>query len=60
LVIVADPYGRIVAFLDWCPYFFFQVALLICTREDEWTPFQTHYFSGNLAAPGIEPVTLDL
>jgi hypothetical protein len=21
----------------------------------EWTPFQTHYFSENLVAPGIEP-----
>jgi hypothetical protein len=23
----------------------------------EWTPFQTHYFSENLVAPGIEPGT---
>jgi hypothetical protein len=23
--------------------------------EAEWTPFQTHYFSENLVAPGIEP-----
>jgi hypothetical protein len=24
-------------------------------HEAEWTPFQTHYFSENLVAPGIEP-----
>jgi hypothetical protein len=23
----------------------------------EWIPFQAHYFSGNLVAPGIEPGT---
>jgi hypothetical protein len=23
----------------------------------EWTPFQNHYFSENLVAPGIEPGT---
>jgi hypothetical protein len=26
-------------------------------HEDEWTRFQTHYFSENLVAPGIEPGT---
>jgi hypothetical protein len=26
----------------------------------EVTPFQTHYFSENLVAPGIEPGPLDL
>jgi hypothetical protein len=34
--------------------------LLNCTHEAEWTPFQTHYFSENLAVPGIEPEPLDL
>jgi hypothetical protein len=34
--------------------------LLICTHEAEWTPFQTHYLSQNLVAPGIEPGHLDL
>jgi hypothetical protein len=24
-------------------------------HEAEWAPFQTHYFSENLVAPGIEP-----
>jgi hypothetical protein len=28
--------------------------------EAEWTPFQTHYFSENLVAPGIEPGIVDL
>jgi hypothetical protein len=26
----------------------------------EWTPFQTHYFSENLVAPGIELGPVDL
>jgi hypothetical protein len=34
--------------------------LLECTHEAEWTPFQTHYFSENLVAPGIERGHLDL
>jgi hypothetical protein len=34
--------------------------LLNCTHEAEWTPFQTHYFSENLVAPGKEPGPLDL
>jgi hypothetical protein len=33
--------------------------LLSCTHEAEWTPFQTHYFSENVA-PGIDPGPLDL
>jgi hypothetical protein len=28
--------------------------LFIYPHEAKWTPFQTHYFSGNLVAPGIE------
>jgi hypothetical protein len=28
--------------------------LLNYPHEAEWTPFQTHYFSGDLVAPGIE------
>jgi hypothetical protein len=35
-------------------------ALLSCTLEAEWTPFQTHYFSENLVATAIEPEPLDL
>jgi hypothetical protein len=31
--------------------------LPIYPHEAEWTPFQTHYFSENLIAPGIEPGT---
>jgi hypothetical protein len=32
--------------------------LLNYLHEAEWTPFQTHYFSENLVAPGIEPLDL--
>jgi hypothetical protein len=59
VVSTTDPYGRILDFLDRSPYFLFQ-ADLNCTYEAEWTPFQTHYSSGNLVAPGIEPGPLDL
>jgi hypothetical protein len=31
--------------------------LLSYPHEAEWTPFQTQYFSENLAGPGIEPET---
>jgi hypothetical protein len=53
VVSVTDPYGSILAFLDRSHYFFFQLA-------PKLTPFQTHNFSENLVAPGIEPVPLDL
>jgi hypothetical protein len=59
VVITAESYGRNLRFLDQSCYFFFQIALN-CTHEAEWTPFQTHYFSGNLVVPGIEPEPLDL
>jgi hypothetical protein len=36
------------------------VHLLNCIREAKWTRFQTHYFSENLVAPGIQPGPLDL
>jgi hypothetical protein len=29
-------------------------------HEAEWTPFQAHYFSENVVAPGIELGPLDL
>jgi hypothetical protein len=59
---VTDPYVHILAFLDWSRYFFLQVApqLHSCTHEADWTPFQTHYFSENLVAPGNESEHLDL
>jgi hypothetical protein len=53
-VSVTDPLG----FLDRSRYFFKQ--LLNCIQEVEWTPFQIHYFSENVVAPGIEPGPLDL
>jgi hypothetical protein len=34
--------------------------LFSCTHEAEWTPLQTHCFSENLVAPGIEPGSLNL
>jgi hypothetical protein len=54
-----SPYGRILRFLDRSRYFFFQVAPQLYS-EAECTPFQTHYSSEDLVAPGIEPGPLDL
>jgi hypothetical protein len=42
--------------LDRSRYFPFKFFLSY-PHEAEWTPFQTHYFSENLVAPGIEPGT---
>jgi hypothetical protein len=59
VVTVTDLYARILGFLDRIRYFSIKY-LLSCTHEDEWTPFQTHYFSENLVVPGNEPGTPDL
>jgi hypothetical protein len=65
VVSVADPYGRIRAFLDRNRYFSIKY-LLSCTHEAEWTPFQTRYCfpffppPENLVVPGIEPGPPDL
>jgi hypothetical protein len=59
MVSVTDPHGRILVFLDRSRYFYFQVAPRLY-YEVEWTPFQTHYFSENLAAPEIEHIPVDL
>jgi hypothetical protein len=58
VVSVADPYGRILGFIDRSRYFSIKL-LLSCTHEAEWTPFQTHYFFF-FVVPGIEPGPPDL
>jgi hypothetical protein len=42
------------SFLDRSRYLSFK-KLLIYAHEAEWTPFQTHCYSENVVAPGIEP-----
>jgi hypothetical protein len=54
VVSVTDPYGRILGFLDWSRYFFFQVAPQLYSRGS------VDPVPENLAAPGIEPGPLDL
>jgi hypothetical protein len=49
VVIVTDPYGRNLGFLDRSRYFVFQVAPQLYSRGSE-----------NLVEPGIEPGPLDL
>jgi hypothetical protein len=48
----ADPYGRNHRFLDRSLYVFFQAAPQKYSRGWE-DSVQTHYFSGNLVAPGM-------
>jgi hypothetical protein len=55
-----DPHGRILDFSRPEPLTFSSKQLFSCTHESEWTPLQTHYFSTNLIASGIEPGPLDL
>jgi hypothetical protein len=59
VVSVTDPYGSIFGFLDRSSYFFFQVAPQLYS-DVQWALFQTHYFSENVVARGIEPGPLDL
>jgi hypothetical protein len=59
VVSVTDPYCLILDLLDRSRYLFFHVVPQLYS-EAEWIPFQTHYFSENLVAPGIEPGFLDL
>jgi hypothetical protein len=42
-------------FLDPEPLLFHLSKLLTYPLETELTPFQTHYFSENLVAPGVGP-----
>jgi hypothetical protein len=44
------------SFIDRSRYFSFNY-LLSFPNEAEWNPFQAHYFSGNLVAPGIKSGT---
>jgi hypothetical protein len=57
VVSVTNPYGRNLDFLDRSRYFFFQVASQLHPRTHA---SQTHYYSENLVALGIEPGPLDL
>jgi hypothetical protein len=52
VVSAADPYGCDLGFIDRSPFSFKQLPNY--THEAEWNPFQTHYFSENMVAPGIE------
>jgi hypothetical protein len=51
-----DPAAVNSVFLTEVATFSFK-QLLSYPDEAEWTPFQTHYFSENLVALGIEPGT---
>jgi hypothetical protein len=50
---MTDPYG-------WEPLLSLSSSSSVELNEDEWTPFQPHYFSENLVAPGIKSGLPDL
>jgi hypothetical protein len=50
-----DPIN--LSFLDRSRYFIHASSSSVYPRETEQIPLRTHYFSQNLAAPGIEPGT---
>jgi hypothetical protein len=53
----ADPLRSLISvFYTGAATFLSSSSSFILTRA-EWTPFQTHCYSENLVAPGIEPVT---
>jgi hypothetical protein len=58
MVSVTDPYGRILAFIDWICYFSSSYSIVLTRLSG--TAFQTHYFSENLVAQGIASGSLDL
>jgi hypothetical protein len=58
VVSVMDPYGRILGFSRPEPILFLSSSSSVVLTE--WPLFQTHYFSENLVAPGIEPGPRDL
>jgi hypothetical protein len=60
VVRVTDPHGRILGFLHGSCYVFSQSSSSIVLTRLQWTLFQTHYFSENLVAQGIEPGPLEL
>jgi hypothetical protein len=55
-----DHDRRNLGFLEPEPLLFHSISTSVVPNEAEWTPFQTHYFSENVVAPGIEPGHLDL
>jgi hypothetical protein len=60
VVSAADPLRSLISvFLSGAATFLSSSSSFILTRA-EWTPFQTHCYSENLVAPGIEPETSGL
>jgi hypothetical protein len=57
VVSVTDAHGHILKFYKPQPLLFLSSSSSIGAHDAEWTPFQTHYFSEALVAPGIEPGT---
>jgi hypothetical protein len=61
VVSAADPLRSLISvFLDRSCYFFLSSSCSFILTRAEWTPFQTHCYSENLVALGIEPGTSGL
>jgi hypothetical protein len=57
MVSATDPTAVNLGFLDPEPLFFHSSSSSVILTRLSGTPFQTHYFSENLVAPGIAPGT---
>jgi hypothetical protein len=60
VVIVTDPYGRKLGFLELEPLLFLHSSHSIVLTRLSGSKLQTRYFSENVVVLGIEPGTLDL
>jgi hypothetical protein len=54
-----DPHGHYSRFCSLEPLLFSFKELLSYPYKAKWTPFQTHYYSENLVALGMEPEISD-
>ena len=57
MVSATSPTAVNLSFLNLEPLLFYSSSSSVRPHEAEWTPFQTHFYSENLVAPGIEPGT---
>jgi hypothetical protein len=58
VVSAMDPFRPLISVFQIGDATFSFKQLLTYPQEAEWTGLQTHHFSENLVAPGIEPRTL--
>jgi hypothetical protein len=60
MVSAADPLQSLISVFYTGTATFLSSSSSFMLKRDEWTPFQSHCYLENLAAPGIEPGTSGL